>query len=145
MVTFHLLSSSMELTAAGRGEKRAEVCCINQMAWHLNILPGGTPGLKDVKSDEWTCPRITSGAGERWACLGCTKQCPWHIHRKLIILPAAAGNTTGGRIIFAHNCPLSPELTSSKRSRAAALGLWLLLVQDALNSFSTPFGVSTAP
>ena len=42
---------------------------------------------------------------------------------KLTILPAAAGNTTGGHIVLAHNCPLLPELTSSKHSRATALGL----------------------
>ena len=36
---------------------------------------------------------------------------------KLIILPAAAGNTTGGCIVLVHNYPLSPKLTLSKRSR----------------------------
>ena len=42
---------------------------------------------------------------------------------KLTILPAVAGNSTGGRIVLTHSCPLSPELTLSKRSRSAALGL----------------------
>ena len=42
------------------------------------------PSLKDIKLDKWTCPRITGGAGERWACPGCTKQWPWHIHGNLL-------------------------------------------------------------
>ena len=37
---------------AGQGEMQAEICHINQMAWHLNMLPGGMPGLQDVKSDK---------------------------------------------------------------------------------------------
>ena len=36
---------------------------------------------------------------------------------KLTILPAGVGNITGGHIVLTHNCPLLPELTSSKHSR----------------------------
>ena len=44
---------------------QAEVFYVNQMALHLNMLPGGTPSLKDIKLDEWTCPCITGGAGRK--------------------------------------------------------------------------------
>ena len=37
---------------AGQGEKQAEVQCKVQMAWHLNMLPGGMPSLQDVNLDE---------------------------------------------------------------------------------------------
>ena len=60
---------------------QAEVHRVNQMAWHLNMLPSGMPGLKDVKLDEWTCPCITSGAeridGHAYECI---KQCLQHIY-----------------------------------------------------------------
>ena len=48
--------------AAGRGEMQAEVHCISQMAWHLNKLPSGMPGLKDVNSDELDSFPLNSGA-----------------------------------------------------------------------------------
>ena len=70
---FLLVVQQRGVTAAGQGEMQAEVRHVNQMAWHLNTLPSGIPGLKDIKLDERTCPCITGGAGERWACLRCTK------------------------------------------------------------------------
>ena len=80
MVTFRLLSGSMELTPAGRGEIRAEVCCINQMVWHLNMLPSGMPSLKDVNLDILDSFPLSMGPEERRACPRYTKQCPQHIH-----------------------------------------------------------------
>ena len=90
MVIVRLSSGSVELAAAGRGEKRAEVRRVNQTVISEHARPAVRPGLKDVKSDEWTCPRITGGAGENGRARGA-------LRRSLTILPAAAGNTTGGR------------------------------------------------
>ena len=43
--------------ASGQGERQAEVRHKVQTAWHLNMLPGSTAGLKDINSDEyWTVP-----------------------------------------------------------------------------------------
>ena len=38
--------------AAGQEERQTEVHHEVQMAWCLNMLPGGMPGLKDVNSDK---------------------------------------------------------------------------------------------
>ena len=70
MVIVRLSSGSVELTAAGRGEKRAEVRRVNQTVISEHARPAVRPGLKDVKSDEWTCPRITGGAGENGRARG---------------------------------------------------------------------------
>ena len=89
------------------------------MAWHLNTLPGGMPSLKDIKLDEWTCPCITWWGLEKDghaqgalsnACgtsvkVNYTTCCSRQYYRWTCI-------------VLAHNCPLSPKLTSSKRSRA---------------------------
>ena len=52
----------LEGMAADQGERQAEVHYKVQMAWHLNMLPSGTPSLKDVNSDKyWTCSHQTAG------------------------------------------------------------------------------------
>ena len=67
--------------ATGRGEMQAEVCSVVQIAWHLNKLPGGTPGLKDINSDELDLFPLSMGLKEKRACPQCTKQCLGHICR----------------------------------------------------------------
>ena len=47
---------------------KAEVHCKNQMAWHLNTLPSGIPGLKDVKLDDLDSFPLSVGLEERWVC-----------------------------------------------------------------------------
>ena len=65
--------------AAGQGEMQAEVRHVNQMVWHLNMLPGGTHGLKDVKLDELDSFLLSMRPEERRVCPQCTKQCLRHI------------------------------------------------------------------
>ena len=56
MVIFTHTIQQPEGMAAGQGERQAEVHHEVQMVWHLNMLPGGTPGLKDINLDEyWPC------------------------------------------------------------------------------------------
>ena len=62
---FPLIVQQHGVVTAGRGKTQAEVHRINQMVWHLNTLPSGIPSLKDIKSDGWTCPCITGGAGRK--------------------------------------------------------------------------------
>ena len=35
------------------------------MVWHLNKLPGGMPGLKDINSDKFDSFLLNSGAGRK--------------------------------------------------------------------------------
>ena len=51
--------------AAGQGEMQAEVHHKGQTAWHLNKLPGGMPGLKDINSDELDSFLLNGGAGRK--------------------------------------------------------------------------------
>ena len=51
--------------AAGQGERQAEVHRKVQMAWCLNKLPGGMPGLKDVNLDELDSFPLNNRAGRK--------------------------------------------------------------------------------
>ena len=82
------------------------------------MLPGGMPSLKDVKSDKLDSFPLSMGPEERRACPWCTKQCLWHICQ--VDYTAYTADRQCYRwiiVVFARNCPLLPELTSSKHSR----------------------------
>ena len=115
---FPLIVWQYGVISTGQGEVQAEVRHVNQMAWHLNTLPSGTPGLKDIKSDKWTCPRIywwdQKKDGHAWGALS-------NAHSTSVKVNY---NTCCGRqyyrwtiVVLACICPLSPKLTSSKCSR----------------------------
>ena len=119
---FPLVIWQYRVSAAGQVEMRAEVCCVNQMAWGLKTLPGGMPGLKDVKWTNGLAPALPVGL-EKDGHARSTQAMPVAHLSKSTILPAVAGDTTGGCVVLACICPLSPELTLSKCSRSATLDL----------------------
>ena len=96
---------------------QAEVHHINQMVWHLNMLPGGIPGLKDVKMDELDLFPLSVGQKKEGHALGAlSNACGTSVE---VNYTACCGGQyyRWTIIILTRNCPLSPELTSSKHSR----------------------------
>ena len=63
--SFPLVVRQPEGTAAGQREVLSEVYCINQMAWHLNTLPGSIPSLKDVIIRQIRLVPTKCGAGRK--------------------------------------------------------------------------------
>ena len=105
--------------AAGKGEMQAEVHHVTQMGWHLNKLPSGMPGLKDVNLDKLDSFPLNGRAGRKKGMPMVHKVMPMAHLLKIAILPILVRqqNYRWTVDVLAHDCPLSRELTSYKHSR----------------------------
>ena len=96
---------------------QAEVCHINQMAWHLNMLPGSKPSLKDIKLDKLHSFPLSMGRKREGHAYGALS----NAHGTSVEVDYTAccrGQCYRWRIVvLAPNLPLSPKLTLSKHSR----------------------------
>ena len=91
----------------------------SQMTWCLNKLPSGTPGLKDVNSDELDSFLLNGGARRKKGMPTVHKAMPTANLSKLTILPILLQNQNyrWKIIVLTVDFPLSPKLTLSKHSR----------------------------
>ena len=108
------------------------------------MKPGGTPGLKDVNLDELDLSPLNGRPNERSA----NNSCPWHICQSRLYCLYCYGRQSYRWmvIVLTCNCPLSPKVTSSKRSRIrCSLSLIATFIQNALNFFTALFSMYVAP